>query len=298
MNRNFAFTRMGTSTIAQASTEISLNKIIRKIFPQIQLIMEEGIILWNGEQIINAKGEISIVIADDEDKQPLCRKRNSNRKSRCDGILWYGYADGVSWPVGVNSLLQVHCIINGVYLLRIWQHLHHTLSKPPRKCWDKPTERYGKAISLTKSSQDIWDEYPIDTSIKVTTEPNHVTFLGFLKDIFKIEWKNFHKIQGFNEYHSRLYMRCYLVNNFHLINGNKSFLINIEKNLHSFSQMHHTWQMMIELMLSLTVTFDWFGNLQILIALIRFTGSIFCCNSRNRLQKLQDICVSIFQSGI
>jgi hypothetical protein len=260
--------------------------------------MDEGLLVWNGTELKTVFGELSIVIADDEDKEPLIRKRGSAGASRCDGILWYGYADGVAWPRGVNSLLQVHCIINGSYLLRIWQHLHHTLSNPPRKCWDSPSSAYGFAISLTKAQADIWNECPIDTSIKVTAEPNHLTFLGLLVDIFGIEWKNLHKKQKFVEFHSRLFMRCYLNYNFHLINGNKSFLIDMNRNLHSFNQMHHTWQTMIELMLSMGAAFNWFGNHEIFFSIIRFTGALFQCKNKNNLEKLQRVCIAIFQAGM
>ena len=44
----------------------------------------------------------------------------------CDGMLWSGFAQGTSWPSGARSLLELHTVTPGPYLLKLWKYFYQT----------------------------------------------------------------------------------------------------------------------------------------------------------------------------
>ena len=81
---------------------------------------------------------------------------------------------------------------------------------------------------------------------KSTIELNHTTLLGCTAQALTVEWRKLHLRGNLQEHHTRTLIKCYLNNNFTMINGMNPFLVNSKHKLLVFNQMHHAWQKMVE----------------------------------------------------
>lgn len=235
----------------------------------------------------------------------------SSKYSRSDGSLWNGYLDGVEWPDNCSDLLQLGVVCPGPYLLSVWKHIYQTLTE--RRVWQKtsakhpqrinsnarnqPPQSIGQKITLTTNNKDVFNELPIASSLKAPIEINHTTVLGFLVDAFEIEWSNIHRKNNFTQAQTRANMNAYLNKFWVGINGVSCYLQNINTNILVFNQMHHSWQKMMEIMISLPRVTQWCGNLNVLTNLIRMTGALHTCNSENRRQILQLLIQDLLRQG-
>ena len=243
-------------------------------------MIKNGAMLWNGNRFITAKGMISHEIADMKERNAFMRRRGANPKSRCDGKLWLGYENNVKWPRNVSSLMQLNTITPGPYLLKLL-HLKNNYLEP-RGLWNA---KYGKLLSLTTSKSDIYKNLPIASSLKCTTELNHTTVLGCVKDAFLIEWYNMHLPGNLDIKHTRMIMQSFLLKYFDKINGLQSLIALPKTKMNVFNQMHHAYQKLIEILMALPICVQWKYNTQVITALIRVTGALFNIKTENeRLQ--------------
>ena len=286
-NPQTQFSKQLTMVMGQVPECVSINTIGRICYSQWQQLMQEGFMLWNGQEMKRRYAMVSHQITDMQDRDHFMRRRGSNKYSRSDGMLWNGYGYGCSWPAGVRNLLQLGVITPGPYLLMLWKHLNKTLVS--RKCWVKMPQIIGKHVTLTKDTQDIYNELPIASSLKSTIELNHTTLLGCVAQAVKTEWYAIHRPKNLDSNHTRLVMSSILLSNFHMINGCKSLLILPKTNIVVFNQMQRSWQKMLEIMLSLPSVTNWFGNISTVIALIRMTGAMCNSNCQSDLNRLQQL---------
>ena len=285
-NANVQFTPVMTMMMGQVSAAISTNLIGRLCWTQWQEFAKEGMLYWTGTQFTRAYATLSHSIMDMQEKDHFYRKRGNNKKSRSDYLVWYGCFDGCKWPPNVNNLMQVGCVVPGPYLLKLWKHLHYACVP---LIWSKLPESIGRGCTLTNANHDIYNEYPVASSLKCTLEFNHTTLLGCLSQAFNIEWYRLHLSGNCNRFHTRTVMSSYLDEYFHNINGMRSLLKCINTKINVFNQMKQAWQKMIEIMIALPISSAWFGNIDLLVSFIRISGAIYTINTENQRLKCQNI---------
>ena len=295
-NPDLQFTKMCTFITFQSTALASLKQILPKLYLHWQFLIQHGCIVWNGERLIKMFGMVSHQIGDMQDRDIYLRRRGAHRKSRSDGLIWHGYRNKASWPRNVNDLLNVGCVVPGSYLLKVWQLLNKQCVR--RGFWASPPDNIGKSLTLTKSKHDVYNELPIDSTLKAPLEINHTTLLGLLTDAFEIEWVHLHHNLHFNEKQSKTFIYSYLYKFWHKKNGLTIFLTNSNCNILTFNQMQHSWQKMLEIMISLPFVFNWIGNISLLTSLIRMTGALFSCRTENRRLYLQNIVKRILSCGM
>jgi hypothetical protein len=265
------FSKSLTIVMAQAANAIPMPIITQYIMQHWTEFMENGALIWNGTSTDYCFGRWSNIIADMEDRVHLQRKRGPHSHNQTDGILWTGYNHGIIWPPNVHDLMELNCIFHGPYLLKLWKFINQTLVSNNTIY----TNDIGKGITLTNNTVDVYNELPIASSLKATIELNHTTLLGCVNRAFDIEWTNLHKIQGFIPEQTLLIMQSYLKKHWHNINGQSSLLLQPNVKLNTFNQMHHAWNKLCEIMVALPKCTDFFGHINVLIALIRITGAFF-----------------------
>lgn len=271
-------------TTAQAPAILPVTTILPKLYSHFEHLMDHGCLLWTREGLTNVYGMVSHHIADMQDRDVLMRRRGSSSKSRCDGMLWTGCYDGVKWPPNCDNLLQLHTIVPGPYLLRVKQFLDNKFNNDKNK-----RDKIGKQITLTTQDSDVFNNLEIDTTIKAPLEINHTAMLGLLVTAFEIEWTKLHNSQSFDEISTRGAMTAYLNKYWDGINGVRSLVAHKYGNFLKFSMINHSWQTMVEIMLSLPHVVDWNGNVNLLCNLIRMTGCLHTCVTENRRKQLQPI---------
>ena len=282
------FSKQATMVMGQIPNCISTCQVTQMCYVMWENIMQYGILYWNGNCFKNVYGMISHQIADMQDRDHLLRRRSNSKLSRNDGKLWLGYEHGSQWPSRCNNLMQLGTITPGPYLLKVWKFLNNDCVQ--RGLWENGSNiphNIAKPITLTKNTNDIYNELPIASSLKSTIELNHTTLLGCISQAFKIEWNHIINNDNFNEFQTRQLLRIYLLNNVHLVNGFQCMLIEPKTKITVFNQMHHAWQKLIEIMIALPYIIDWFGNIGLVVALIRWTGAMFNCDTINRKNELQ-----------
>ena len=296
MNPAVQYTKQLTMIMGQIPNCVKLNTIGRITWDHWNPLMEHGIRLWDGNKFAKVYGMIANQITDMEDRDHFLRRRGNNANSCSDGMIWPGFESGCKWPDNVTNLMQLGIILPGPYMLKIWKHVNHNLIGKPG-FWDTFPETYATSISMTKSNFDIYNELGIDSTLKSTIEINHTTVLGCTKDALAIEWKRMHMNNNLNEVHTRTLMRLYLQEYFDGVNGCVSMLANYKTKLNVFNTMHHSWQKLVECIISLPTVTDWFGSLGCVVALTRVTGALYNVKDKNNLDKLQSIIKPILESG-
>ena len=162
---------------------------------------------------------------------------------------------------------------------------------------NKPPPNVGKPITLTTVTEDVFNELPIATSLKAPLEINHTTLLGLVVQAFEIEWSNIHTKHNFQQKQTRAVMTAYLQKYWIDINGVSCFLSNVNTNIMVFNQIHHSWQKMLEILLSLPHTTHWCGNINLLTNIIRMTGALHTCNSENRRKTVKRLMIKLLQDS-
>ena len=294
-NPDLQFTSKCTFIVFQSTALASLNQILPKLYLHLQFLMQKGCVVWNGNRLVKLFGMVSHHIGDMQDRDIFARRRGANVKSRSDGLIWYGYSNGCRWPRGVRDLLEVDCVVPGNYLMDVWKFINKTCVS--RGLWIVPPDNIGKSLSLTKTTHDVYNEIPLDSTLKAPIEINHTTLLGFLTNAFEIEWIHLHHQLKHNEKQTKTFMYAYLTKFWHNKNGIHTFLTNISCNILKFNQMQHSWQKMLEIMISLPYTVNWNGNLSLLTSLIRMTGCLFTCRTENHRLRLQTIVKKLLLAG-
>lgn len=288
MNPEWQFSRKLTMIMGQIPDSINTNTIGQIAYSHWHEIMQDGISLWNGYSFEKVYGMISHQIADMEDRNHLQRRRKRGRHTRSDGALWLGYLDGCKWPDDCKNLLQVGIITPGPYLLKIWKLLYQDL-KGQDNFWQEFDNRYTKPISLMTCDEDLYNEIPIASSLKSTSEINHTALMGCAKDALLIEWTSLHSKGNLDEYHTRTCMKIYLNEYFDGYNGCSSYLSNFKNKITVFKSFQVIWQKMIEMLICLPTIIDWMGNIDIIVALVRITGALYNCCTENSLENLRDV---------
>ena len=258
--------------------------------------MQHGCVVYDGQSLLKMFGMVSHQIGDMQDRDIFARRRGAHRNSRSDGLIWYGFRNSARWPRNVPDLLNVGCVVPGPYLLKVWKLLYRTCVS--RGLWMIPPDKCGKSLSLTKTTHDVYNGLPLDSTLKSPLEINHTTLLGLLIDAFEIEWVHLHHYHKYNEKQTKTFMYAYLDKHWNNYNGISTFLSNVNCNILKFNQMQHSWQKMLEIMLSLPYTVNWIGNLSLLSSLIRITGALFACRTENQRLHLQYIMKKILLCGM
>lgn len=288
---DFQFTRKFGMVTCQAPAILSLGDIFPKISSHWQHLMQHGCVLPTSEGIITAYGMIAMHVTDMQDKDVLMRRRNCSKQSKCDGMLWLGYEDGSKWPDGCNSLLELNTIMPGPYMLQIWQYLK-TMNYT-----NNAIEKTHAKITISSTTEDIYNELPIDSTIKGPLEINHTTVLGLLKTVFEIEWTRMHDNGGYDELSTRAAMIAYLDKFWVGINGMYCFIEDMNTDIFVFNQIHHSWQKFLEIMMSLSFVCDWDGNVNLFTNLVRMTGCFHICDNENRRKQLQQMFIPVFNAS-
>ena len=296
-NPRFQFAKAFTMNMAQVPNCVSVNTIGRIVWNEWNWLINEGILIWNGSELITVNGMISHQITDMQDRDHFMRRRASRRHSRCDGNQWDGFEQKCAWPDNVDSLLQLGHILPGPYILKIWKHVNHTLAGR-NNFWQKFPKDYGKAITLTTETNDIYNEVPIASSLKCTIEINHTTLLGCVSDALKLEWIRMHKQGNLNENMTRIALQAFLNTYFSGINGLQSIAANLKTKMTVYNNMRHTWQLLIEILIALPTIVDWYGSIGLVTSLIRMTGALYNCRSENDVQRLKHIIKPILQQSL
>ena len=281
------FDKSCTWVIAQAPSIVPLIEVGSRVYKHLEKFMREGALIWHEGQLIHCGGMVSHQIADMLDRNLLQRRRGASKWSESDGMLWQGYEAGIGYPDNVDDLMQAGCICPGPYRLKVWQFLNKVCVT--RGLWDIPPPKYGKSMSLSTKSKDLYNEAPLASTLKSTIEINHTAILGCLVKILSIEWTNLHKVQKFNQMHTREVMNAVLASNFDHINGMRSSLMRPTTEMLTFNQMQKGWAKMIELMIALPRTINWHGNFAIVMSLIRLTGTLHLCDNENQRLRLREI---------
>ena len=206
-NAEFQFTQKATMYSCQAPSLIKLNQILPRLYEHWEFIMKHGCLLWEESRLIKVYGMVSHHIGDMQDRDQFLRRRGTNKHSRCDGSLWTGQADGVKYPDNCSSLMQLGTIVPGCYQLMLWQHFQQLQQQEVIVSVPK---KVGKLLSMTMSNTDIFNELPINSSLKSPLEINHTALLGFLVAAFEIEWTNMHMKHNFDQLQTRRIMSAYL----------------------------------------------------------------------------------------
>ena len=294
-NQEFQFTRQATMYTCQAPALLKLEQILPRVFEHWEFIMKEGCLLWDDGQLRKVYGMVSHIIGDMQDKDVYSRKRGTNKYSRSDAMIWSGYEAGVKWPAGCNDLMEMDKLIPGYYMYILWNHLYRTCTE--RGIWLKTPVNIGKTVSLTTTDKDVYNRLPINSTLKAPLEINHTAMLGYLPAAFSIEWTNLHFKHNFDQLQTRRVMNAYLQKYWCNTNGVSCFLSNINTNIMVFNQIRHSWQKMVEIMISLPHTSNWCGNINILCALIRITGALMTCTTTKRRKELQQILIPILDAS-
>lgn len=281
------FTKKMTMITSQVPNCVPLHTSAKLAFKHWSHLISSGVSIWHGNEMIQAYGMVSHQMADMQDRDILLRRRGNNKYSRCDGMVWLGYLQGVAWPDQVSDLMELDIVTPGPYLAKLLKHIHEDLTQ--RGCWTVFPDDYGKVITLTKVAEDIYDYLPLATSLKSTIELNHTTLLGCLTKMFKLQWYNMHMAGNLNVSHTRHVMRSYLCKYFHQINGVKSQLIANKTKMTVFNQMQHAWQKMIEVLICLPACVNWYYNLNIVVAMVRLTGLLFTIKTENERKNVQNL---------
>lgn len=290
IKKHCQFTKKMTMITSQVPNCVSLSQSAKLVYEHWLHIINSGVPIWHGNQMITAYGMISHQITDMEDRDVLLHRRGNHKRSRCDGATWLGYEEGVRWPDGVTDLMQLDVLTPGHYLGTLTNHVNEECVE--RGCWDTFPDDYGRAITLTKATQDVYGGIPLASSLKSTIELNHTTLLGCLTQIFKLSWYNMHQTKNLNVTHTRHIMKAYLQQYFHQVNGINSILMNNKTKMTVFNQFQHAWQKMIEILMCLPACVNWYYNLDTVIALTRLTGVLFTIkteNDRKHAQKLMKL---------
>ena len=292
-NHEFQFSRACTMTTTQAPAILNLTTIWPIVYSHWQELMENGCLLWTQEGLTQVYGMASHHIADLEDRCTIMRRRKSNAASRCDGMSYRGYVEGVKFPDNCNNLLQLYNITPGPYLLRVQKYLQMQFGNN-----QKDVNEVGKQISLTTCESDVFNELPIASSLKAPLEINHTTMLGLLETAFLIEWSKLHDTQKYDEISTRAAMAAYLTKYWHGINGVSSIVANDTRNWMKFNMINHSWQVMLEIMLCLPYVVNWEGNVNLLCNLVRMTGCLHTCVTENRRKELQSTMKIILEESL
>ena len=294
-NPEFQFTQLATMFTCQAPAILKLTQILPRIYEHWEFIMKHGCLLWEENRLIKVYGMVSHNIGDMQDKDVYSRMRGTSKHSRCDGGLWTGYEDGVRFPRNCTNLLQLGTIVPGPYRLKLFKHLSQTCVE--RGIWEKVSNTVGKTISLTLSDVDVFNELPINSTLKAPLEINHTTMLGLLGSALEIEWTNMHVKHNFDQLQTRQIMNAFLKEYWCNINGVSCFMQNLNTNIMVFNQIRHSWQKFLEIMISLPYVCNWCGNLNLLCVLVRLTGAFMTCVSRKRLNDLKAILIAVLDAS-
>ena len=289
------FTRQMTMIMGQLPHDIPTHIMAKIVYKQWIDLMENGLLLWTGHKFRKAYGMVSHQIMDMKESDVFRRRRGSNKKSRCDGMLWLGYYHGCKWPDSVNDLMQLGIIMPGPYLLKLWKHLNF---KCVPRLWNRFPNNLGKQITLTTAATDVYNEVPLASSLKTPTELNHTAWLGCATKACKIEWYKAHLPKNLNAKKSRILINVYLQKYFHNINGMSSIIMRDNTKISVFNQMHQNWQKLIELLIALPTCLCWFGNIPLLTSLIRVIGLLFSVKSENERKRVQRVLIPILQASL
>ena len=295
MNPNCQFTKQMTMVMGQAPYAIPFGMTVSICYSHWIHLMSSGVPIWYHDAIVNSYGMVSHQITDMEDRNPLLRHRGHSKYSQCDGLTYLGYPDGIKWPGGVKDMMQLGIIIPGPYFGKLCKHVHKTCVN--NGVWDEFPDEYGKLLSLTKNPEDLYNNVPIDSTLKSTIELNHTTLLGCLTRLFQIHWHNMHKKDMLKPIHTRHVMKAYLMKYFESINGTNSILGKFQTKATVFNQMHHAWQHMIEICLCLPACTNWFFHLDIVVALTRLTGLLFSIQTENERLRSQKILKDVLNNS-
>ena len=295
MNSDIQFSKQLTFTMGQIPDCVNMNTIGRICFDEWIKLIRHGALLWTGTQMERVRGMISHQIADMKDRDHLMRRRGYSTYSRSDGCLWQGCKDLCKWPNGVNNLFELNVVAPGPYLLKIWKYLNYNCIGPQ---WgDNFASNQGFNITLTEVEDDIYNELPIASSIKSTIELNHTTLLGCTVDAFKNEWYNMHRKNNLDVKMTRNLMGLYLEEYFNCINGIESLVQKSRTKLNVWNAMHNSWQKLVEILIAAPNVTDWYGNLGLVIAIIRITGALFNVETDNERKRLQTIVKPILNAS-
>ena len=252
MNPLCQFKQQLTNVMGQIPHCVPLSIIGKIIWEHWHHLIHKGVWLWNGHSMHNAKGMLSLTISDMEDRHDWYRRRKANKRSRCDGMTWLGYFDGVRYPPRVRNVLQVGVCTPGHYLLVLWRYINFTITEQIQDLFRVP-ETYGQAVSLTNSTTDIYNGSPIAATIKNVIDLNHQTLLGCVSRAFKLEWAKLHLSGNLKQYETRVIMAAYLQVYFNNINGTTSMLGNLKNKITVFNQMCKSWQSLTEILIALPI---------------------------------------------
>lgn len=278
------FTDKYSMITSQAPGIIDFTIIVSAIYTEWQHLMHHGCLLPTPEGVITARGMVSHHITDMQDKDVLTRHRGCAKESRCEGGHWLAFPEGIKWPVGCESLLELNTVMNGVHVLDTWQCIQD-MDFPSDYAYDKA----GFPMAITLATEDVFNGLPIDSSLKSPPEINHTTVLGFVKDIFLLEYTRMHDKGGYDELFTRAIMIAYLNKCWVGVNGKKSRVADQNTNITVFNQIHHAYQTLVEIMISLPHVCNWDGGINLMCNVIRLTGCIHSCNSEDRRQSLRPI---------
>ena len=160
---------------------------------------------------------------------------------------------------------------------------------------------YNKSLfpmTLTTATEDVYNELPIDSTLKAPIEINHTTMLGLLADAFILEYARMHNQGKYDEIFTRKEMIAYLNKYWVGVNGQTAFLKDKNTNITVFNQIHHSYKKLIEIMISLPHICNWDGGINLLCSLIRLTRYLHTCKTENRRKKLMQIVKDICDEGM
>ena len=289
------FNRCNTMVMTQAPAIIPLTVVGKHVYKHWELLMREGVILWHEGQLQKAYGMVSHQITDMQDRRVFQRRRGANKHGRSEGMLWAGWEAGAAWPEDVDDLLEAGCVAPGPYLHKVWHFLFKTCVN--KDLWVKPPVDLAQDISLTNADVDVYNDLAIASTLKSTIEINHTTILGCLVKALAIEWTSLHRLQHFALTHTRQILNAILESQYAGVNGMRPTLLKYSTDILTFNQMHHGWAKMIELVFALPRTVNWYGNIGLLVSLVRITVGLYLCQTENERKRLRRIVKPILQQS-
>ena len=297
MNPHCQFKRIMTNIMAQIPHCVPLQIIGKIVYMQWTQLMNQGIMLWEGTHFTRRYGMVSHQITDTIDRDKFQRHRGCNKRSMCDGMLWYGYYNGCKWPPGVHDLMELGCIMPGPYVFEIWKYLNYDLLKNVNSMTSVP-DSFKKATTLTKSNTDIYNNLKLASSLKSTVEFNHTTILGCISNAFKIEWYKMHRAPNLTAQHTRMAIAAYLNIYMNKFNGMNCICTKMKNKITVFNQMCHGWQKLVEILIALPITVYWLGNLNLLTNLIQVTGLLYTVTTDNDRQRAKFLLTQVINKSL
>ena len=289
---SYQFTEKYTMITSQAPGIVDFVTIVSSIYQSWEYLMAKGCLLPTPNGMIRVYGMVSHHITDMEDKDALQRHRKCTAGSRCDGFEFNGCKNGVKWPSNSPSLLELHTVVPGPYVLQVLQKARS--QEYAKTAYDKILF----PMTLTLAKEDVFNDLGIDSTLKSPPEIGHTACLGFLKDIFLFLHGKLHDIDGYDEVFTRAEMIAYLNKYFVGINGRKAFIKDKNTNITRFDQIQHSYRLLVEIMISMPHVCNWDRGWNLFSNLVRFTGCLHTCKSENRRKCLIPICKDICNEGM